>query len=167
MKKTIFAIIGAAIAVVISGCQKEPQTTVIHTTDTVYRTIERIVETDGFDLKVHYYTVQPSQWLSSENIDYLYASFEDSDITRDVVENGCVIAYYVDADERDNPMPCEIYRSWDNNGTTVYYAETFTFDVEQGIITFKFQTSDFDNETSISQYGNLVFKVCVLIPPTQ
>lgn len=167
MSKSRFALIGAVIVIALSSCQKEPQTTVIHTTDTVVRTIETIVETGGFDMKVHYYTVQPAQWLSNADLDYMYASFEDSDITRDVIENGCVIAYFVDADERDNPMPCEVYRSWDNNGTIVYYAETFTFDVEQGVITFKFQSSDFDNETSISQYGNLVFKVCVLIPPAQ
>ncbi len=144
---------------VATGCQKEPQPVVYNNTTVV----------NGVQMKTHYYTVQPSQWQGATNLDYVYASFENVDITANVIENGCVICYFVDADGRDNPMPYEFYRSYtdDNTGNEIFFAETFSYDVEERSITFKFQASDFQTQTSIEQYGDMSFKVCVLEPPTK
>ena len=137
-----------------------------------------VLGTSGCKKDVHmhtsYYTVQaynpnPSYnyegWLSDDKLGYLYASFENEDITPDLIENGCVLAYFIDSDGRDNPLPYEVFYQYDNSYS--YYSDTFTYDVESvagktGIITFKFQTSDLENTTSIAKWGNVSFKVCVL-----
>ena len=135
MKKIVFALCMTMLLFATTGCKKDVQ------------------------MYTSYYTVEPNKWLSANGIDYSYASYENVDITPNVIENGCVTAYFVDADGRDNPLPYEIYRQDATNGN--YYSETFTYDVEAGCITFKFEASDFDNAASLSQYGNITFKVCV------
>ena len=138
MKKILFTICMAMLIFAATGCKKD-----VHMT-------------------TYYYTVEQNQWQTANNIDYYYAAFENVDITKNVIENGCVLVYLVDADQRDNPMPCEIYHSWDNNGVTSYYSDHFTFDAEVGVITFKFQSSDFSTAQSLSNIGRMVFKVCTL-----
>lgn len=137
MKRIIFALCMAMMVFATTGCKKDVQ------------------------MYTSYYTVTPSQWISNNNLDYSYAPFENADITPNVIEQGCVMAYLVDADGRDNPLPYEIFRQ---DGTN-YYSETFSYDasVENGVgtVTFKFEASDFDNATSLAQYGNMTFKVCV------
>ena len=109
------------------------------------------------------YTVTPAQWITNAYLDYYYAPFENVDITQDVVDNGCVMVYIIDSENRQAPLPCEIFRSGQNDaGETVLYSDNFTYDIQRGIITFKFQASDFDNDASIGEYGNITFKVCVL-----
>ena len=143
MKKILFSICMAILMFASVGCRKDPQ--------------------HGVSMATAYYTVQQSQWITGTQLDYFYASFEDVDITSDVIEKGCVVVYFVDSDNRDNPMPCEFYKQGtDANGNTVYYADKFSFDAEPGIVTFKFQASDFDNAVSLSGYGDITFKVCVL-----
>ena len=137
MKKILFTICMAIVMFAVSGCKKD-----VH-------------------MSVSYYTVEQNKWLTSNNLDYYYAAYENIDITKRIMENGCVSVYLVDADGRDNPLPCEIFRSWDNNGTTNYYSDNFSYDVEPGVITFKFQSSDFSTNQSVSTLGNVVFKVCV------
>ena len=151
--------------VAITGCVKEqPQSE--RSQNVVYNNTTVI---NGVQMKTHYYTVQPSQWQSMNNLDYVYAPFENVDINTNVIENGCVICYFVDSDGRDNPMPYEFYRSYtdDNTNEEIFFSETFTYDVEENSITFKFQASDFQTQASIEQYGNMSFKVCVLDPPTE
>jgi len=146
------------------SCRKEQQPT--SSQNIVYNT----TVINGVQMKTHYYNVQPDQWLSESNLDYVYASFDNTDITNNVIENGCVICYFVDSDGRDNPMPFNFYRSYVNDSTgdvIYYYSETFSYDVEENNITFKFEASDFLTETSIEQYGDMSFKVCVLDPPTE
>lgn len=157
---------GVMILAATTGCVKEQSTPERQQQNVVYNNTTVI---NGVQLMTHYYTVQPSQWQSANNVDYVYASFENVDITANVIENGCVICYFVDSDGRDNPMPYEFYRSYidDNTGNEIFYAETFSYDVEENSITFKFQASDFDTQTSIAQYGNMSFKVCVLDPQTE
>jgi len=137
MKKIVFALLMTMLVFATTSCKKDVQ------------------------MYTSYYTVEPNKWISANNLDYSYASFENADITPNVIENGCVLAYFVDSDGRDNPLPFEIFRQ--NN--TTYYSETFSYDasVENGVgtITFKFEASDFDNASSLSQYGNITFKVCV------
>lgn len=158
MKQILISLFLIGFLCTVSSCRKEEPITPSQPSTTT------IINQGGVQMKTHYYTVTPDKWVSNNDLDYLYAAYEDVDINASVIENGCVIAYFVDADGRDNPMPYEIYCSYEENGNILYYSDTFTYDVEQGIITFKFEASDFDNASSIAKYGNMQFKVCVLDP---
>lgn len=142
MKKILFTICIAMLVFSTSSCKKD-----------------RMIETTN--METWYYTVKPNMWLAAPNNEYMYAQFEDSHITPNVIENGCVVAFLVDADNRDNPLPYEMFL--EDNGN--FYSETFTYDASYesgtGQITFKFEASDLQNSVGIANYGDMVFKVCV------
>ncbi len=145
MKKILFVMAAAMLMLASVSCKKEDPAPIT-----------------GTQMITSYYTVKPSQWVTNNNLDYYYAAFENADITKDVVENGCVQVYYVDSENRDNPLPYEIFRSIPVTDTTyAYYSDNFTYDIEESIVTFKFQSSDFNSSESLNDYGNIVFKVCV------
>lgn len=144
MKKILFSLIAVVLLVCSVGCRK-----------------------DHFDEELQmvtsYYTVHPEQWITNTTVDYYYAPFENADITADAIERGCVLVYFIDADNRDNPLPYQIFRSADDgNGNDVYYSDNFSFDAEPGVVTFKFQASDFNNTQSLAAYGDIAFKVVVM-----
>lgn len=157
MKKTLYSIIAVILIIMTVSCQKEREPEVI-------RQIEYIEDPSGrLEMITSYYTVHPEQWMSASDVSYLFAPFENSDITKKTIEDGCVLVYLIDSEDRDNPLPYEIFQTGtDNNNNLVYYSDTFSFDAEQGRITFKFQASDFNNEQSLAAYGDIVFKVVVL-----
>ncbi|MBO4751518.1 MAG: hypothetical protein J5526_02075 [Bacteroidales bacterium] len=142
MKKILFTICMAMLVFATTSCKKD-----------------RMIETTN--METCYYTVKPNMWLAEPGGNYMYASFENSAITPNVIENGCVVAFLVDADNRDNPLPYEIFQ--EDNGN--FYSETFTYDVSYengtGMITFKFEASDLQNAVGIAGYNDMSFKVCV------
>lgn len=145
MKKILFVMAAAMLMLASVSCKKEDPAPIT-----------------GTQMITSYYTVKPSQWVTNNNIDYYYAAFENADITEDVVENGCVQVFLVDSENRDQPLPYEIFRTGTNdNGDEVLFSDNFTYDVEKSIVTFKFQSSDFSTGISLNDYGNIVFKVCV------
>lgn len=142
MKKILFTICMAMLVFATTSCKKD-----------------RMIETTN--METCYYTVKPNMWLPEPGGNYMYASFENSAITPNVIENGCVVAFLVDADNRDNPLPYEIFQEDSGN----FYSETFTYDVSYengtGMITFKFEASDLQNAVGIAGYNDMSFKVCV------
>ncbi|MCR4813074.1 MAG: hypothetical protein K5867_10845 [Bacteroidales bacterium] len=142
MKKIFLGLCMAMLVFATTGCKKD-----------------RMIETTN--METCYYTVKPNMWLAAPNNEYMYASFENSAITPNVIENGCVVAFLVDADNRDNPLPYEMFLEDQGN----FYSETFSYDVSfengTGMITFKFAASDQQNSVGIANYGDMSFKVCV------
>lgn len=123
MRKFILAL--AVLPFLLAGCTKE--TIVQH----VY---QGCVES-------FYIDVEPRHWVDNPGLTYIYATFVAPEITADVINNGIVVAYYIDGDGRDNMLPYLLpYR--DGNTGSLYY-ENVRFDMSQGQITFIIQDSDF------------------------
>jgi hypothetical protein len=62
-----------------------------------------------------------------------------------VIEDGIVVAYYIDGDGRDNMLPYLLpYR---DDSTDELYYENVRFDMSQGKITFIIEDSDFYHAT--------------------
>lgn len=117
----------------------------------------------GARITTAYYTVQPYQWVTNANIDYYYSTWENADITPDVIDNGVVLVYYIDADKRDNILPYLLpYETPDGN----LYMENIRYDIETGAISFIIQDSDFGTDQtmrSITENGTVFqFKVSVI-----
>jgi len=146
-----------AVAALASGCTKE------------YYTI-------GAEVYTHQYSITPSQWTRNQGANlpgadnYLYASFQNADITADVMENGTVQAYvYNTYDVQHNlgawntlPFiyPLEVYvPDGDGGQEMVIVPENLRFEWEQGKVTFIIQDLDgYDPENMVS---TITVKVCV------
>lgn len=138
MRKFILAL--AVLPFLLAGCTKE--TIVQH----VY---QGCVES-------FYIDVYPNHWVDHYGLSYIYASFSAPEITTGVIEDGIVVAYYIDGDGRDNMLPYLLpYR--DGNTGSLYY-ENVRFDISPGEITFIIQDSDFEHASVMSP---MKFKVSV------
>lgn len=171
MKKLLVPLAAMLLTVLATSCQKEQPAT---QQGNVYNSTTIV---NGVQMKTYYYTVEQNQWQDEGS--YLYAPFENADITDNVLKNGCVVVYLIDVYNRDNPLPNETYCSWtDDEENIYYYSNTFSYDVSieenqaqqrMSTIAFKFQASDFENDLSLEQfyadYGAPTFKVCVFDPP--
>ena len=137
------------VAALATGCTKE------------YYTI-------GSQVYTHEYTITPAQWTRNQGPNtpgadnYLYASFQNADITADVMNNGTVQAFVYNVYDRQNNLgawntlpfvyPLEVYVPNNEGGTDlVIVAENLRFEWEQGKVTFIIQDLDgFDPENMIS-----------------
>ena len=138
-----------AISALATGCTKE------------YYTI-------GSQVYTHQYTVTPSQWTRNQGNNlpgadnYLYASFENADITAEAVESGTVQAFvYNTYDQQHNlgawntlpfVYPLEVYVTNDSGEQElVIVPENLRFEWEQGKVTFIIQDLDgYDPEDMVS-----------------
>lgn len=127
--------------------------------------------TENARVVTHYYSVEPNQWQQSittyddgtYDVNYYYASFRNIDIDRMVIDNGVVLAYYIDAEGRDNILPYTLYmKGTDGAGNTFYYQERIEFDITEEVITFKIKDSDFHTSQSMQNIGRMKFKVCAI-----
>ena len=126
----------------------------------------------GSSIYTRYYTVTPSDWQrnTGENnpgtYNYLYAEFENPDITNDVVAAGTVQAYVYVIYNKDknlgswNPLPylypLEILKA---DNTIEIAPENLRLEFEPGVITFVIQDLDgFDPEQITN---SMTIKVCV------
>jgi len=123
MKRLKFLLI-PILAMFFTGCEKE------YITQEIYY---------GADMKAFYIDVLTTHWEDSDIFGYVYATFDAPEITKSVIDNGVVLAYYIDKDGRDNILPY-VYPG-DDEGEL--YLENIRYDVEQGKITFIIQDSDF------------------------
>ncbi len=115
----------------------------------------------GPAISTHYYTVQPTQWVTNPQVGYYYATFNDADITNNAIDNGMVMVYYLNKDGNacyDQPLPF-IYYNVDGD---VYWEEQFSYDLNPGQVTFKFSCSDFNLEESLAYVQPMEFKVVVI-----
>lgn len=109
-------------------------------------------------VKTFYIDVYSNHWVDRNDLPYIYASFSAPEITKEVIENGIVVAYFIDADERDNMLPY-LLPYYDNNIGDYYY-ENVRFDVSRGEITFIIEDSDF-NHANIPSH--MSFKVATAL----
>ncbi len=141
MKKLkLFALL-AVVAATLSGC-----------TDEYY-------EYYGAQVLTHTYEITPGQWsrLEGQNMpgseNYLYATFENSDITKSVIANGTVTADVWAIYDRSNNLgswhplpyvyPLEVSVTYDDGTTGIgVVAETIRFEWEPGKVTFIIQELD-------------------------
>ena len=137
MRKFILAL--AVLPFLLAGCTKE---TIVHVH-------QGCVES-------FYIDVYPNHWVDHYGLSYIYASFSAPEITTGVIEDGIVVAYYIDGDGRDNMLPYLLpYR--DGRTGNLYY-ENVRFDISPGEITFIIQDSDFEHASVMSP---MKFKVSV------
>ncbi|MBR5832254.1 MAG: hypothetical protein IKY79_06525 [Bacteroidales bacterium] len=109
-------------------------------------------------VKTFYIDVYSNHWVDRNDLPYIYASFSAPEITKEVIENGIVVAYFIDADGRDNMLPYLLPYYDDNIGD--YYYENVRFDVSRGKITFIIEDSDF-NHANIPSH--MSFKVATAL----
>lgn len=146
-----------AVAALASGCTKE------------YYTF-------GAEVYTHQYSITPAQWTRNQGANlpgadnYLYASFQNADITADVMENGTVQAYVYNTYDVQNNLgawntlpfiyPLEVYvPNGDGGQEMVIVPENLRFEWEQGKVTFIIQDLDgYDPENMVS---TITVKVCV------
>lgn len=146
MKKILFPIVLSALF--LSGCD-------------VYRTYETIeVVKQGTDMFVDYIDAAGADWKLSGTEGqpgcYVYQEFRFDEITSDVLNNGAVLVYLVDAENRDNILP---YVFPVDNGQELIM-QNIRFDVERGILTLIIEWQDFKRYIQ----DNYRFKVCILQP---
>ena len=137
-------------------------------------TKEYITNYNGAQVYARDFTVKPADWKRNEGANnpgfenYLYAEFENADITQNVVDNGTVQAYiYVLYNVAQNlgswnPLPyvypLEIKAS---DGSITIAPENTRFEYNTGTVTFIVQDLDgFDPEDITNEMS---IKVCVTI----
>ena len=149
-----------AILALAQGCTKE------YVTNEYYQ---------GAKVYARDYTVTPKDWKRNEGANnpgfenYLYADFDNPDITKDVVENGTVQAYiyciYNEAQNLGNwnPLPyaypIEIEKT-DGGVTKIEIAPEVTrMEYNVGVVTFVIQDLDGFDPDDIK--NDMSIKVCV------
>lgn len=164
MKKLIFMM--ALSIMVLVSCERE------HYCDCNNNN----VPSNTVALSTFYIDVEPEDWaaepvpppIEAEYDDaekYVSASFEAPEITENVINNGLVVAYFVDGKyvgedyvEYDNQLPY-VFPVVTSTSDTIY--ENMRFDYTRGEITFIIEDSDmgftFPN-------NDRTFKVCVFSP---
>jgi len=158
----LFVAAAAAIAL-LQGCTKE------------YITKQYVTnEYNGVQILATDYNVLPADWSKNEGTDlpgsdnYYYATFDNENITDDVIAVGTVQAYiYAIYDVAQNlgswnPLPF-VYplQMKDDNGDTVIVPENTRFEYEKGKVTFIIQDLDGYDPEAIT--NGMSIRVCVTI----
>lgn len=109
-------------------------------------------------LSTFYIDVLPEKWEKFDEAEkYVFASFDAPEITENVVENGLVVAYFVDGDY-NNQLPY-VFPVVTATSDTIY--ENMRFDYKKGEISFIVEDSDM--KFAIPS-NDRTFKVCVFSP---
>lgn len=157
MKKLIF-IMALSIMVLVS-CERE------HYCDCNNNN----VPSNTVALSTFYINVKPEDWAEYDDAEkYVYAFFDAPEITENVINNGLVVAYFVDRKyvdeeyeeyvEYDNQLPY-VFPVVTSTSDTIY--ENMRFDYTKGEITFKIEDSDMG---FAFPSNDRTFKVCVFSP---
>lgn len=154
MKKLIF-IMTLSIMVLVS-CERE------HYCDCNNNN----VPSNTVALSTFYIDVKPEDWAKYDDAEkYVYASFEAPEITENVINNGLVVAYFVDGKyvgedyvEYDNQLPY-VFPVVTSTSDTIY--ENMRFDYTGEEITFIIEDSDMGFAIPTNERE---FKVCVFSP---
>ena len=116
----------------------------------------------GSDIKVSYYTVGYNKWTKEStgpNTWQYYYSIKNKDITNDVMDNGAVLAYFIDeAYGSDTPLPYTFTVSDTHHNVMT---QNIRYEVKSGYITFIVEWSDGGEYDILDDYE---FKVCVISP---
>jgi len=115
---------------------------------------------DGVQMTTYYLEVSKSEWKDFESYDppkyYCYAEKKLDALTASVIEKGAVLVYAL-LDDLDQQLPYVV--SSRENGN--YYTRVIRYDLQQGIIGFVVEDSDF--LTPLPPFdGKVTFKVVVI-----
>lgn len=90
-------------------------------------------------------TIQPSDWVTSSQVSYYFATVNWDELDRDVIDYGTVNAYLIQ-NGRQNLLPLVTPITYYNvdgiAGNDVTVAENIRFDMEYGRITFIIEDMD-------------------------
>lgn len=114
----------------------------------------------GTDMKVTSVTVTPDDWRSEvvPSGKYIYKEFLMADITADVIDNGAVLVYFIDEEDRDNILP---YVFPVPVGPTQLVLQNIRYDVSVGKLGIVVEWEDgYDYSLTEPYY----FKVCIMSP---
>ena len=116
----------------------------------------------GSDINVSYYTVGYNKWTKEStgpNTWQYYYSIKNKDITNDVMDNGAVLAYFIEeAYGSDTPLPYTFTVSDTHHNVMT---QNIRYEVKSGYITFIVEWSDGGEYDILQDYE---FKVCVISP---
>lgn len=119
----------------------------------------------GSDINVSYYTVGYNKWTKEStgpNTWQYYYSIKNKDITNDVMDNGAVLAYFVDeAYGADTPLPYSFTVTVDQPHSSIVLTQSIRYEIKSGYITFIVEWSDGGEYDILENYE---FKVCVISP---
>jgi hypothetical protein len=119
----------------------------------------------GSDINVSYYTVGYNKWTKEStgpNTWQYYYSIKNKDITNDVMDNGAVLAYFVDeAYGADTPLPYSFTVTVDQPHSSMVLTQSIRYEIKSGYITFIVEWSDGGEYDILENYE---FKVCVISP---
>lgn len=157
MKKLIFMM--ALSIMVLVSCERE------HYCDCNNNN----VPSNTVALSTFYIDVKPENWEEYDDAEkYVYASFDAPEITENVINNGLVVAYFVDRKyvdeeyeeyiEYNNQLPY-VFPVVTSTSDTIY--ENMRFDYTREEITFIIEDSDM--KFAIPS-NDRTFKVCVFSP---
>jgi hypothetical protein len=115
----------------------------------------------GTDIIVTYPTVESRQWVKEDTgVGYQYVcTLRNKYITNDVMDNGAVIAYFIDETGSDHPLPYSFTVLDADTHTLV--PQNITFEANTGTITF---VVEWENGVAYDISENYDFKVCVMKP---
>ncbi len=136
MKKFVIPFLVACF--LMTSCDKSENIYVVNPVQTVYLDAYR------------------NNWVPDPNTSYIYASFKMPEITNTIIQNGIVVAYYIDG-QYDNMLPY-LLPYLDQNTNLLYY-ENLRFDMRAGEITFIIEDSDFNRPNPPS---HMKFKVSIV-----
>ena len=119
-----------------------------------------------------YYTVKPADWQpqysnngdGTGSIAYYYAPCGNADLDMEAFQHGAITAYLC-TDEGDKPLPYTVYNASDENGDGLldtYWEEHFSYDIQNGGVTFIMEANDFRPDMTLDHIGTLQFKVAVV-----
>ena len=144
MKK--FYLLLIAIAAIFSSCD-------INTTKVIK---------PGVDIITIYKDVAPEKWIQSGVAGmpgcYVYQEFKMPEIDNKVIREGAVMAYLVDNDNRDNPLPYVC--PFDNGRNEIM--QNIRFEAEKGYFAIVVEWQDFG--AYAADLNPMKIKVCILSP---
>lgn len=116
---------------------------------------------DHMVMFTQYYEIHSDEWTGNDNMGYAYCERSCPSITPGVIQEGAVLAYYIDDNGFDNPLPYLLpYYEVDENGNTIGpFFENLRYDISDGKITFILQQNDC---TPMPPQGKCTFKVCIM-----
>lgn len=115
----------------------------------------------GAIVSTTYFTITPGEWNTNSNVGYAYVEKPFHELDEYVIQQGAVMAFYIDGDGYDNQLPylAPYYSDSDNDGIDELYFENIRYDLARGCITFIIQQSDL---ACLVPTQNLRFKVCII-----
>ncbi len=128
------------------------------------------IPTNTVALSTFYIPVAPEEWKVCDDVEkYVFASFNAPEITENVINNGLVVAYFVDRKyvgedyedyvEYDNQLPY-VFPVVTSTSDTIYENMRFDYNT-RGDITFIIEDSDMGFAIPTNER---IFKVCVFSP---